>query len=298
MNSDLLAAYARADDAPDPVIGGGRRGADLAGFRARIAESLAAELAAAPPSCHTILLSGEHCHSLLATVFEVEGVQSLLAPFCSAFQVLVYLRPQHEVALSGYGMMLRLGQTAAVPLPRFEGRATARGALPFGYFDYAGLLARWATVFGRGALLPRLFTPEALVGGDIVSDVMAVLGLEDGGLARPARLNTNISAPAQRFLAGLNRVLAGWPAAEAASVRGWVVPRLEAGEGVRPAREAIRAFMAPFEAGNEAVRAGWFAQQARLFDDGYAAYPEVEAPAPADEPYEVMARMVLGQTRA
>ena len=297
MNSDLLATYARADNAPDPAVGGGRRGEDVAGFRARIRAALAAELAGAPAECHTILLSGEHCHSLLPAVFEVEGVWSLLAPFCSDFRVLVYLRPQHEVALSGYGMMLRLGRAEAVPLPRFEGRTTARGELQFGYFDYAGLLARWGVVFGREALVPRLFTRDALVGGDIVSDVLAVLGIEGSGLERPSRLNANFSAPAQRVLAGLNRAMAEWPAAEAAEVRGWVVPKLEAGGGVRPSRAAVRAFMAAFEAGNEAVRAGWFGDRARLFDDEYAAYPEVEDVPDEGEIYEVIARVLRGRVR-
>ena len=292
MNSDLLAAYARADNASDPAVGGGRRGADLAGFRARIREALAAELAGAPEGCHTVLLSSEHCHSLLQAGFEVEGVWALLAPFCADFRVLVYLRPQHEVALSRYGMMLRLGRADVAPLPFVEGRVAPRGEVPFGYFDYAGLLARWGAVFGRAALVPRRFTRDVLVEGDVVSDVLAVLGIEDVGFVRPERLNANFSAPAQRFLAGLNRVLAGGPAAVAAVVRGWVVPRLAVGGGIRPAREAVRAFMALFEAGNEAVRAAWFRERVRLFDDGYADYPEVEESADEGETYAVIARVL------
>ena len=167
----------------------------------------------------------------------------------------------------------------------------------FGYFDYAGLLARWGAVFGRAALVPRRFTRDALVAGDVVRDVLAVLGIEDVGFERPERLNTNFSAPAQRVLMGLNRVLAGWPAAEAAEMRGWVMPRLEAGGGIRPAREAIRAFMAQFEASNEAVRAAWFHERARLFDDGYADYPEEEEAGDEGEIYAVIARVLQGRIR-
>jgi len=297
MNSDLLAAYARADHAPEQATGGGWRGVDPAGFRARIRAALAAELARAPEACHTMLLSAEHCHSRLGAGFEVEGVWSLLAPFCSDFRVLVYLRPQHELALSWYGMMVRQGLADRAPLPHFEGRVAARGEVPFGYFDYAGLLARWGAVFGRAALVPRRFILDALVEGDVVSDVLAVLGIEDIAFVRPERLNTNVSAPAQRVLTGLNRALAEWPAAEAAELRGWVVPRLEAGRGIRPAREAIRAFMAQFEASNEAVRAAWFHERARLFDDGYAEYPEEEAAGDEAEIYAVIARVLQGRIR-
>ena len=78
---------------------------------------------------------------------------------------------------------------------------------------------------------------------------------------------------------------------------GGVMPRLEAGGGIRPAREAIRAFMAQFEASNEAVRAAWFHERARLFDDGYADYPEEEEAGDEGEIYAVIARVLQGRIR-
>lgn len=289
LNSDLIATYARADNAP---VEFGRRGSDPSGFRALLAARLAAELAAAPAGCHTMILSGEHCHSLLQAGFEVEGVRQLLAPFCADIRVLVYLRPQHEMALSAYGMMLRNGQADVVALPRFDGAERPR-AMGFGYFDHAALLARWAAEFGREALVPRLFAREALARGDIIDDVLVVLGIEGGGFVRPARLNSNLAAPALRFLAGLNRALAGRSAAESARVRNWVLLRLAPGSGILPGRDEVAAFMAQFAAGNEVVRAAWFAERTALFEVDLAHYPMVADAADAGETFEVLVAMML-----
>ena len=133
------------------------------------------------------------------------------------------------------------------------------------------------------------------MGLDIVADVCAVLGIGTAGLERPGRLNTNLSAPALRFLEALNRALSGRTEAEAAWVRGWVLPRLPPGGGVLPPRDEVSAFMAQFATGNEAVRAAWFAERLVLFEDDLARYPEAPEPVAAGEPLEVMIGMILAK---
>ena len=223
----------------------------------------------------------------------MEGVRQLLAPFCSDIRVLVYLRPQDEMALSAYGMMVKEGRADVVALPSFAETAAPQRAMGWGYFDYAALLARWAAEFGQAAIMPRRFTRTALVGGDVIDDLLATLGVSGDGLVRPARWNTNIEASAQRLLAGVNRVLVGRSEADVARVRSWMVPRLAPGGGVLPARAAVLAFMAQFKDVNEAVRAAWFPGLATLFAEDLGHYPETEAAAAPPEMCELLVRMIL-----
>ncbi len=295
-----LASYAR-DDAvqDDPMrLEAGVRGAEgLAAYRSAIAARLDAEAAAAPAHCHTILLSSEHCHSALPTAAEVAGVRHLLAPLAERFEVLAYLRPQIELALSTHAMLVKDGRIDTVLLPGF-GAPTPEDWLPFSYFDYAALLARWAEVFGADAVVPRRYLRAALRNGDVIDDFLAWLGLEPAGFTRPAPANASLSAAAQDLLAGLTRTLEAWPPEDARWVRQWVVPRLlrgATGTGHLPARAAAAAFMARFDASNEAVRARWFPELPRLFDVRPDRYPE-QATVPETAPpgfHDTLIRMLV-----
>jgi len=141
--------------------------AALDAFRSGLAAGLAAELKGAPGGCETLLVSNEHCHSRLLSTQAVARVKALLDPHCESYRVIVYLRAQHELAMSLYGMMLLLGCVnidllpPMPPPPDYARMVYASRA----YFDYAALLERWTVVFGREAMRPRLFERGAFAGG-------------------------------------------------------------------------------------------------------------------------------------
>ncbi|MCX7381123.1 MAG: hypothetical protein NT133_06840 [Alphaproteobacteria bacterium] len=278
-----LVAFARRDENPDDPVKRAEGATDEAGllaWRTRLAAAFATELAAAPGNCDTILLSSEQCHSNLWRIDEVQAVHQLLAPFCDGFEVIVYLRAQHELAVSAYGMLLRDGHHDAVMLPDFSVPPLTK-ALRRHYFDHETLLARWSSVFGTKAMRVQLFARDTLLNGDIVDD-FASLALPPGNWRRVARSNTNQSAAAQHLLIGLGRALAARSAGEAEHVRAWLVPRLAAsapGNGIRPTRDGVAGFMAQFAQANNRVRAAWFPARDQLFPIDLGEFPETELPA-------------------
>ena len=253
--------------------------AEVAAFRADLAARFAAEVARAPGRCDTLFISSEHYHSRLLLLHEVAKVRRFLAPYAERIEVWVYLRPQHELAASQYGMHLLGGADDAEMLPMLpypEGyrrtRITGRE-----YFDYAHLLARWAAIFGRTQVHPRLFQAGSLRNGDVVDDVLHRLGIAGDGLMRVAREAGNVSPRGQRFMVRFLRGMGARAPADVAWAAGWVAERLRAsepGDGVVPARGAVAAFMEQFAASNERVRAEWFPARAALFDVDLARFPE------------------------
>src|SRR5262249_51373413 len=130
----------------------------LANYRDRLVRELAKELAAAPAHCHTLLLSNEHCSA--GVLLRDEGAQgrALLRLWSGSYSVGVDLRPQHSLAASVSSMLLKGGQ--------YDPRMLVNGALPgkrhppreyVPYFDYHALLTRWASVFGKENVQPRLW---------------------------------------------------------------------------------------------------------------------------------------------
>ncbi len=255
----------------------------LARFRADTAARLAAEIADAPADCDTLLLSSEHCHSRILLLHEVAWLFAFLAPFAASHQVLVYLRPQHELAMSQYGMQLLAGEFGAEmlpPLPYPGGYALAR-TTDAAYFDHARLLSRWAAIFGRAAVSPVLFVADTLIGRDLLEDVSARIGIDCTGFARPPRLASNVSAAAQSFLRAFLPIAAARAGGEAATMTGFVADRLRQtapGLGELPPRDAVARFMAQFAASNERVRIEWFPERGRLFDIDLAAFPDSAMP--------------------
>ena len=282
INHSDLAALALADwrlDDPLRLARGITDAPSLARFRAQAAAALASECATVPPFCDTILLSSEHCHSRIQLLHEVAALHGFLAPWVERFTVLVYLRPQHELAMSQHAMHLLAGHPDPEFLPELPYPDThphPRLTDPI-YFDYDRLLARWSAIFGRDALHPAIYSAADLREGDIVADVLDRIAVNPQGFVAPPRLAGNIAAPAQVFLRDLLAIVQGQPEAE--WIAGFVTANLRRsapGPGRLPSRAHAQAFARPFEAGNARVRDGWFPHRPRLFTPQYDALPETE----------------------
>lgn len=60
---------------------------------------------------HTVLLSSERCWSALDEDMELLRIRDLIGELCDNVRVVVYLRPQHEYAISVYTTLLKNGST-------------------------------------------------------------------------------------------------------------------------------------------------------------------------------------------
>jgi hypothetical protein len=241
--------------------------------------SFSEEVAAAPNTCRTVILSDEHCHSRLSSPEEVQNLKDFLDRFCDNYRIALYLRPQHELAISQYGMFIANGYYDIDMLPLFPppesyGKQVYTNSA---YFDYRALLERWAEVFGDDALHPRIYAADALRGGDVVKDFTSDLALGNGQLEMPLRLNPDISAGAQAFLMAFYRCLDAKERVGAEMLRERVRNAVRAcfpGSGATPARAEVTAFLDQFAQSNEIVRARWFPERPRLFDIDLDRYPE------------------------
>jgi hypothetical protein len=112
--------------------------------------------------------------------------------------VLVYLRPQEELAESLYKQGVKFG-TIKTGIENFIASLPA-------YFDYSALLHPWSEAFGHHNILVRRYVPSAWPNGDLISDMLNVLGI----VSSPAFIrsepikNPSIGTTAARLIIDLN----------------------------------------------------------------------------------------------
>ena len=136
------------------------------------------------------------------------------------------------------------------PLPPSGGRSRR--------YDLAGMMERFASVFGREAMMPRIFERASLLGGDVVRDYLHACGLgafDPGEVPRVKRpvLRADVQELLRRFnerverLAPADRPRAGLLSSFLDDPRFHGRPRL-------PTRADAVAFYERFRDGNERIR--------------------------------------------
>ncbi|MDO6963698.1 hypothetical protein [Rhizobium alvei] len=119
-------------------------------FKRRVEAELQAEVEAAREAgCHTYVISNEHCHSRLLKQEEVARVHGLLSRLFDRIDVICYLRPQVDLAISLASTSARQERVDATFFTRI-----GKGSL---YYDFNALLERWANCFGEAAIVPVAF---------------------------------------------------------------------------------------------------------------------------------------------
>lgn len=223
----------------------------------------------------TILFSNEHCHSRLVNMEELYVLRSLIEMFAEKITIIVYLRPQHELLTSLYDTALRAGHSDIDVLPSFDSSKVAW--VQRGYFDYAGLLDRWSSVFGKSNVQARIFMRTELVGGSIIDDFLAFVGLRPDEFIIPSRRNVSMDASCQVFLNFFNRYQRRFPETFSDDMRRGLIYTLEQisnGRGLRPSRADAVRFFSLFKCGNEIVRQTFFKDRDQLFTPDFSEFPE------------------------
>jgi hypothetical protein len=208
--------------------------------------------------------------------------------FFKTVTVVVYLRRQDILACSSYSTMLKFGFAGRDIFPDFPGPIVAddhtidRGI--YSYFDFEALLERYASVFGKTAIRPRIFENEAMHHGDVLLDFLRICELPPGLAAGAERANCAIPIDGQELLILLNAYLAesdfaadGLLAARIRDVCASIAQTHLSGRPRLPPRAASRNFYEHFHDVNERVRAAWFPERDRLFDEDFGRYEEQPA---------------------
>lgn len=270
-NHMALARYALDDDR----VGDLRKTIGVEGakaverYRDRIAKSLREEIAEEPQP-HTLVLSNEHCHSQLTSESEVARLAELLKSIARQITVIVYLRPQHELALSKFSTHIKMGGRGVNPFPK------TRDGLP-PYYDYEALTDRWASQFGPENLQVRLFERSSMPNGSLLDDISAVIGLDSSSLVAPPKQNESLSPEGLALLRALNEHIPRFVEGKRNPLHTSLVRQMERtfpGKGLQVGRKRAAAFQAAFESGNEAVRARYFPERDRLFHVDWGRFPE------------------------
>jgi hypothetical protein len=215
-----------------------------------------------------IMVSSEHVQSRLNTETDLMLARELLSRFCTTFRVVVYLRRQDELARSLAVTSVRNGALECRLIPDFcsgNGFDEVLG-VNYDYFDYGKLLHRLECVFGVDALDVRLYDEVSLVNNNIIEDFFGRLDQDITDLPMPGRENGSLDPLAVRFLTTINRHLSSAP--NSGPIRERILAELalrNTGRLPPAAHESTAAFMAQFEASNEAIRKRWFPDRENLF---------------------------------
>ncbi len=223
-----------------------------------------------------LVLSNEHCHSRLTTDEEVSRLHGLLAEYCNETEVIVYLRPQHELATSLYTQAMRAGYFDIAILPEFTERGSGTW-VGRQYFDYDDLTQRWARVFGLVNIKPHIYSRSELFSGNVVLDFLHIIGCPLQGINPPSDRNQSISAQLQAVLNVVNRYSHQNPGSIPPAWRAKFLNLLEVSStapGSKPLRSDAIRFYQEFSASNEQVRRNFFRTRMSLFTVDFASYPE------------------------
>lgn len=199
-----IAAAAVGDKQPDDFLKQG--GIDTHEQRQRFREATITQVHDAldglPPHLHTVVISSEHFHSRLKQPDQVAWVRRLFGERARSFMVVCYLRYQADLVESYYSTMLKNGETR--PLSKIADKTCqARNH----YYNYQTLITLWSSVFGKEAMVPRLFDPMRFEQGDLVVDFLRATRIEvtlekPGG--RYKRYNESMTPLGQGMLRAIN----------------------------------------------------------------------------------------------
>jgi len=235
-----------ASRAPRPRPGAGR-GRDIvdeparAAYAARVQAMLGREIARHRPA--QVLLSNEVLAPRLADAASLRRLQALLAPLADEVRILVYLRRQEDFLAGLYSTAVKNGAAR-----------TLEEIIAASDLDYDAMLARWAQVFGREALIVRRYGGP---GFDILADFAEAVGLGPiAGLARPARMNPSLDGATLELLRRMDPHLGADRARRRRLVR--LLERVsEGGPSGLPEAER-RAVSAAHAESNRRVKAAYF----------------------------------------
>ncbi len=245
-------------------------------------DALAAEVGALPASVDRVILSCEQFSMYQRTEKEVQLLHDYVHRLADRCTVVVYLRRQDEHFASLYSQFLRLGHLRAPDLNHLHGFHQD--------YDYAAFMSRWANVFGKDRVIPRVFERGADKSFDVMEDFAALCRIDLSRLTagRDVPRNQSMNAAGQTALRQLGLLLQA--KLDTPNIAGLVLwHRLSEaltdtapGKGWLPTRAQAKAFMENYAASNEEVRATWFADRPALFRPDYSNLPKEAKAAPAE----------------
>lgn len=250
---------------------------------------------AANPS-DILIISSERLFTVISDYDEITSLKNFLLKFCEQIEIIAYIRPQHEFALSIYSTALKNGSKEISCFPPIK-EGTQRGRS----YNYYKVLSFWQSHFRDSNLSVRKFQKKSLVDGDTIKDFSKLTGIQLTGLVIPKNHNVTLNAQAQMFLQHFNKYIPAANSKSSSIQRGNVNKILTnnfSGPGQIPDKAKAVEFYEQFKSSNESVRKEWFASDAHLFDITFNKYPETSqiVSLPIDKCFELFAKIYMVNT--
>jgi len=221
----------------------------------------------------------------------IDALAKALQSRFDAVRILAYIRRQDRHALSHH-------QEGARPDRAPEAQLWGHGlaALPHPqphqalYLNYDQRLAMWEKAFGGGTVTVRVYDHKLMKNGDIVEDVLDLLGISAQGIVPAPDKNPALGLQKAKVGHLANEILNNEPLTRA------LLRALPQDEGkMLPSADEARAFLAPYRASNrllnERLGLGPFPD---LFPDDFDEYPETAQDGWSDATATSALRAVIG----
>lgn len=234
-------------------------------------EEIRAEMMDAAVAGRTLVVSAERFFTVISSAREIEELGSFLYEYCREVEIICYIRPQHEFAISMFSTNIKNGISQSAVLPDL-----ARNVGMARKCDYDGVISFWETFLPDAKFKIGRFVKNSLVDGDVVADFSRAAGISSEKLLWPKRQNEALSWKAQLFAINLNAHMMGMPREKFLKNRRKIFRILRnnfSGPGILPARAAAAAFFENFTDSNERLRSRFFSGDATLFDVSFDKYP-------------------------
>lgn len=255
------------------------------------------QMRAAAGANDTYVASSEHPLVRLTNRAEIEGLHRFLSERFDTVTYVIYLRRSEDFILSRYSQYLRMRGTLS--LTEFARKQSKRTSAVHD-------VLRWVEAVGQDRIKLRTLTRDTLVGGDIITDFLDILGA-NLDIPLPPRHNAAFSAPAAHLLRHVNSLLTeddlGKHELSASEIlRSAVMKHLETaapdGPPLRLSPPAGKAIRDAFGEAEEQLRAMFFPERDSLFP--YSARDPKSAAAAKEQSYtaEQVADITLGAVRS
>jgi len=226
-------------------------------------------------NCTKLLISAEGLASLIS-IEDIQFLKKFLDDFVNEYTIIVYLRSQHEQAISALTTRSASGSETESYF-RESKFTTFFSKVSIKRYNYEKLLGRWANVFGDENIIPRIFSRKELLDGDIKKDFVSLLGWNWNDFEDVERINDDLSAEAQKVMSQINKVLPRFIGNKVNENRGNIgdlVTYNFKGKGLQPTRQIAENYFKKFKDSNEKVRQKWFPGKKELFEVDFDKYPE------------------------
>nr|WP_300307171.1 hypothetical protein [Halomonas sp.] len=221
--------------------------------------------------CDSVVISSEHFHSRCMFIDEIEKIKYFLDRFFDDIYVIVYLRPQVDMATSKYTTRLR-GKCSL----EFKDFVFSDCVPEKYYYNYKKILDNWKTVFGKRYIIPRVFDSDRFLNGNLIDDYLKLLGTDRSGLNEVLNKNESVTPFGQEILRLNNEFSYNFKVDKDIDFYHLVkknVVGLHQGKGMSLSSSDARKVQSKFDLINHEVAVEWFGRDV-LFDIDYKNYAD------------------------